>query len=173
MANISQRDLRDLMDIVKKVIDKFVGYEPDETDFLFSGDSYHKLIERLEKIFSIKIKDSTKSGLRTVADVLAVTAASIISRIGDFKVISQKCIRAGQARPYQDSVYVYEIEFDKEPIDEQIWVYCQTLQRCDIRDDKATHDGHCGYLHGMSSFGSLNKIENLKYKYEVTLPYDD
>ena len=87
-------------------------------------------------------------------------------------MMKSKCLRAGQVRAYADSVCTYEISTDGED-ETAVWEYCQKLERADVRDDKGTHDGHCGWPHGLSSYGSLHNIGQNLWRYDVTRPYDD
>lgn len=80
-------------------------------------------------------------------------------------------IRAGQVRPYGDTVYEYHIVTVHEVTDEQMWKDCQELQRANNRQDGYKHDGSCGFPFGLDSFGSLDKLGSNEWRYTVTNPY--
>ena len=87
--------------------------------------------------------------------------------------IESKCLRSGQARPYQDSVYQYQVKSTKEATDAEVWEACQKLRRAENRRDGIGHTGACGFPFGLSSFGSLNKQADGTWIYAVTKPYCD
>lgn len=92
-------------------------------------------------------------------------------------IIAIKHIRSGQVRPYADSVYAYEIETTPGD-DTMAWDTFQNtprLKKANHRKDAESHDGHCGFPFGLSSYGSLKDISSngTKWRYTVTEPYCD
>lgn len=83
-------------------------------------------------------------------------------------------IRAGQKAAYMDSVYEWEVTEVGTTPEEELWQWCkEELHWCMHRDDAQDHNGHCGFPHGLMSYGSLIKLGEDKWRYTVTEPYDD
>lgn len=90
-------------------------------------------------------------------------------------------MRAGQVRPYGDTVYEWLIEIteakEEDVTDKDVWDYCQkNLQDVEgRRKDGYIHDGSCGFPFGLESFASLDKDPTmpLTWRYTVTEPWCD
>lgn len=98
----------------------------------------------------------------------------IYKKVWEEIMFKSKCVRSGQARAYQDSVYGYEIESDQTP--EEVKLICLTeIHKCNqkyivnIND----HTGACGFPFGLDSFYSFEDHKNGTYTYIVTEPYCD
>lgn len=90
-------------------------------------------------------------------------------------MIESKCLRSGQARAYQDSVYDYEITSDEGT--EKTKEHCLTnIQKCNPENqtgDFRNHSGACGFPFGLESFYTFEELGGGKYRYTVTRPYCD
>lgn len=89
-------------------------------------------------------------------------------------MFKSKCVRSGQARVYEDSVYKYEIESDHTP--EEVKQICLTeIRKCNPANsvNRNTHTGACGFPFGLDSFYSFEDHKNGTFTYTVTKPYCD
>ena len=87
-------------------------------------------------------------------------------------MFKKTCIRAGQARAYQDSVYEYAIESDL-PI-EEVRTKCLTeVYKCNPENTQPDlrHTGACGFPFGLDNFYTFKQTGEGKYSYTVTSPY--
>ena len=89
-------------------------------------------------------------------------------------ILSKKCVQYGQVLPYDDSVYIFEVE-TTPGTDTEAWEVCQSLRGASHRKDGVTHDGRCGFPFGLDTFGSLKQLDETgtKWRYTVTSPYCD
>jgi len=88
----------------------------------------------------------------------------------EVKTISWKVLRAGQVRPYADSVYEYEIESNIH--ENQVKEFCFTfLKRVNSKNKGNNFSGNCSFPYGLSAYYQFTKVEEGKYLYTVCNPY--
>ncbi len=82
--------------------------------------------------------------------------------------ISWEVIRAGQPRPYADSIYEYKVY--SESSEQRILAYCTRILR-PAEHKGSNFSGSCDFPHGLSPFYAFKKIVGNTYHYIVCQPY--
>ena len=79
---------------------------------------------------------------------------------------SHKVLRAGQPRPYADSVFEAEVLGPAEATEEEVVAYCQTVRVSHPQSERTGDNWHW-------PFYELRKVENGKWRYIVREEFTD
>jgi len=84
-----------------------------------------------------------------------------------------ECLRAGQARAYQDTIHEYTVTSDMPEADVKAQCLKQLGRGVNPDHVSGQHGGACGFPFGLSSFYSFSKLVGSKGKYRfiVVEPY--
>ena len=86
-------------------------------------------------------------------------------------LITWDVLRAGQPRPYADSIYEYKVYSDKS--EEDVERFCKTMIKpCSQKANPGdSFSGSSDFPHGMNSYYAFRKLSENTYQYLVCVPY--